>query len=413
MNKLVIIFLTLFSTLTAMSQDFFKVYPDAGEKLPAELIYPRGRKLLYSGFSPRLNKIPELRDAGFTCMGPAYGKQKNFIEACRKAGVQRFQPICPEGLTKDKLGNKESVDWEKISEEIKTQVQSYRDDEGVAVWYLQPEELRYWRKNEYQYLQTAYKVIRENDPLKRPVWMYLPGHYSKGAMMKYSDYIDYLGKGMYTNYSGHRESRIWCRWSTEQELAALQETKSPAVPLAVPEMFRQPPEEILPLIPAWVRHDVYSSLIAGAKGVVIFSLAQRKQFSAWEAYYNSYLKVAGELRTLGEIFLFGTRCGEIKIIQRGGPEKIPLEIRSGKTKTQYEMPSVSYADISYHGRRFLFAVNSANEAVTVQFSGMPSNGVALVDALTGQAAEALKNGAFDTQITAFEVKLYEIIREKK
>ncbi len=414
MNKLIIIFVVLLSAFAAVAQDFFKVYPDAGEKLPAELIYPRGRKLLYSGFAPRLNRIPELRDAGFTCMGPAYGNQESFIEACRKAGVQRFQRIIPEGLTKEKLDDKEAVDWEKISAEIKAQVLAHRDDPGVAIWYLMPEELRYWRKNEYRYLQTAYKIIKENDPLKRPVWEYLPGHYSKATLVKYPNYMDYLGKGMYTNYSNQQKSRVWCRWSTELEVAAVQEAKSSALPLAVPEMFRQPPEEALPLVPAWVRHDVYCSLIAGAKGVVIFSLSQRANFSAWEAYYTNYLKVAGELRKLGEIFLFGTRCNDIRITYRSGSEKTSCTIRSGKEKVPQEMPSVSWADISYHGRRYLFAVNSANEAVTVQFSGMPENGVTLLDALTGQVmAETLKNGVFETKIATLEVKLYEITREKK
>lgn len=412
MSKLFITFLALFSVFIVVGQDFFKIYPDTGEKLPKELIYPRGRQMLFSGFSPRPDLISELKASGFTCAGPTYGKQDNFIAACQKAGMPRFHRICPEGITLKVLAAKEAPDWDRIKSELKAQVIAARDDDSIAAWYIQPEELRYWHQHEYEYLKTAYKIVKENDPLKRPAWMYMPGHYTGAAMSKYTNYMDYLGKGMYTNYSGYQENRVWCRWTVGQLLMALENAESPTVPIVAPEMFRQPPEETLELIPAWVRHDVYCSLIAGARGIVVFSLAQRSKFTARDRYLPAYKEVAGELRQLGEVFLFGTYREDIKIKYLAGMEKASCIARMGKKKEPVEFPSVSFADISYHGKRYLLAVNSANEGVSVRFSGVPEKGVEVVHAVTGEHIVSPENGAFEVEFAGLEVKLFEI-KEKK
>ena len=86
---------------------------------------------------------------------------------------------------------------------------------------------------------------------------------------------------MYTNYSGHRADRAWNIWSIQQELEAkkiLQ--RDDLVILALPEMFQQPKEEELPLVPSWVRYDVYSALVTGAQGIVVFSAIKRSKFTA-------------------------------------------------------------------------------------------------------------------------------------
>ena len=42
-------------------------------------------------------------------------------------------------------------------------------------------------------------------------------------------------------------------------------------PWAVLEMFEQPEDDDLTRVGAWVRHDVYASLVGGARSVLVFS----------------------------------------------------------------------------------------------------------------------------------------------
>ena len=49
------------------------------------------------------------------------------------------------------------------------------------------------------------------------------------------------------------------------------------------------------MIPKWVRHDVYLSLISGAKGIVVFSGWRRPKFPAFDRYFEAYAECAREI----------------------------------------------------------------------------------------------------------------------
>ena len=104
-----------------------------------------------------------------------------------------------------------------------------------------------------------------------------------------------IGKGAYANYVGRWQSRVWVRWSIEQEVTAIEKAKTSAIPIAVLEMFQQPPEERHHLVPHWARHDVYLSLVSGAKGIVVFSLRKRRNLTVYEDYYKAYARTAREI----------------------------------------------------------------------------------------------------------------------
>ncbi len=401
-----ILCLTFFMALRG--DDFFKVHPDAGKSLSPDKIYPQGRRMLISGYSPKNEWLPELKKAGFSCAGPVYAGQEQFAEACRKAGMPRFHAVQADGITLKVLSESGELDWSKIEQDLRTQVRANAGDSSVAAWNLLPEELRYWRKNELEYLRRAYRIIKENDPAKRPVYLYLPGHRNRSDLVPYLPYVDYLGKGMYVNYAGYRDNRVWCRWSMEQQTGAIADAKSGAVPLALPEMFQEPPTELFAQIPAWARHDVYCSLVNGGRGVVIFSLWPRKNFDSWKQYYPAYNQIAGELKKLGEVFLFGTPCRDIKMKIVSGPETASCSIREGKENKEFSYPAVSFADLSHQGRRYLFAVNSSNDSVTAEFSGLPQETLVLKHALDGKRVMDISGGAFRMEFAGLEVKLLEI-----
>ncbi|OGV48831.1 MAG: hypothetical protein A2017_14220 [Lentisphaerae bacterium GWF2_44_16] len=359
--------------ISSEKDEFFKPSRDTSVSYAEDKVYPQGRIFPYSGFSP-CNSAGEKK---FTMLGPVYGKQDKLLEMAEKTHKKAIYFI--KGVYKgEKVSQKtlelKDIDFNEIVESIRQQVMAVADNKNIAWWYLGPEELRCWRKNEMKYLQVAANAIREADPLKRPVWMYDPGHRSAKPLGETVKFLDISGKGMYTNYSGFKDSRIFCLWTIEQEVEAIKNTNPQAMPIAVPEMFQEPGPEEIQMVSAWVRHDVYSSLIAGAKGIVVFSFAHRKNFKSHEIYFQEYSRIADELcgeLNLGQVFLFGEKRNDISLKITEGPEKVSFLCKGAGMKDAINFPSVNIFNAAYKNERYLFLVSSANLPVSVEIKGMP------------------------------------------
>jgi len=379
--------------LTATAGDeFFQPVPDRGANLPADRVYPEGRMLTYAGFSPF--SVDDTKANKFTVTGPAYGKDiPGVLAAAAKAKMPVLYPL--DVIYKGKVLTKEDlaandIDWQAIAADLTRQVKAAAADKSIAWWYLTPEELRWWIPNEIKYLELAYKTIKAADPAKRPVWMYSPGHRNDTALSKEAPFQDIIGKGTYTNYSGQKNSRIWVRWSMEQEKNAIKLSRNPsAVPILVPEMFEEPKPEETAQIPAWVRHDVYLGMVSGAKGVVIFSLWPRNKFPSHPIYYKAYCQVARELNGdlgLGQVFLFGEPKNDVALKITEGPQTVSCKFKV-KTVETFTYPTVALANLAYGSDRYLIAVNSANQPVSAVLSGLPKQGVTGVELFTRKALE--------------------------
>jgi len=289
---------------------------------------------------------------------------------------------------------------DEVRTSIQEQVRPVVDSPEIAWWYIQPEELRFWRGNEMAYLDAATQAIRDADPQHRPIWMYAPGHRDAQTLTHTVKRLDVCGKGMYTNYSGRQNARVWVRWTIEQELEAIAEANPAAIPIAVPEMFSQPDEDQLHWIPAWIRHDMYLSLISGAKGAVVFSMRERDGFDAHEAYYQAYAQVARELSGeggLGQVFLFGERRGDLDVRVTEGPSSLALAFGDQPENLNVEeYPTVSHLDVAHGARRYLFAANSSYDHVRVLVSGLPEGPIAARDVFDPAAEPLLvENGVLD------------------
>lgn len=333
-------------------------------------LYPHGDILPIGGFSGQ----PE-QDAqnGFTIAGPIYGREiQSFLERASQAELPFMYPIRVDLDFHGKQGDPPTeLDVESIRKEIRDQVLAVIDSPWVITWYLMPEELRSWRPLELQYLQIAYQTIKETDTRNRPVWMYEPGHRNAAALAKLLPWMDISGKGMYTNYSSRMDERIWTRWTMEQQNTAIELANPNAQSIAVPEMFQQPPPDKVADIPAWVRHDAYSSMINGAEAIVIFSLAKRRNFEAHQDYYNAWAAVARELTNpdlpLGTVFLRGRvlQPPALKIVS--GPETV--ELTANRTlKEPVTYPSLQIKRMEWNGHEYLFLINSTNGNVQVDLN---------------------------------------------
>eukprot|EP00764_Aduncisulcus_paluster_P011427 gnl/Carplike_NY0171/4382_a5945_275.p1 GENE.gnl/Carplike_NY0171/4382_a5945_275~~gnl/Carplike_NY0171/4382_a5945_275.p1 ORF type:complete len:424 (-),score=17.74 gnl/Carplike_NY0171/4382_a5945_275:21-1292(-) len=380
-----------FSTDT---KKFFSSGADPAKSLPADRIYPAGRLFPFSFYSvgggsvekrgnllPKSQKEKDQREivaAGVTMIGPQYELNDQIIEDARRLKVKAFYTVQPvvDGklITRKYLWDlqkeKKKLDIKKLEQAVKEIVVKAAPAKEIAWWNISPEELRFWKKSEMLYLKTVSETIRKYDPMKRPVFMYEPNARTAKSLSKTVKYLDIIGKGMYTNHNSMKDSRVWCRWTIEQETQAIKKAgRKGAIPIALPEMFQQPTDKELKLINSWARHDVYSALIAGAKGVIIFSASKRPKFAARQKYLDAYLKICRELNgklELGQVLLFGKRKDDLtaEIIQ--GPETIRLK----KRRVDKVYKSVDMANISYNNSRYLFLVNSSNKNVELIVGGL-------------------------------------------
>lgn len=400
--------------------DFFRAAPDAGASFPANRIYPQGRIFPFSGFSGK----PEREKAnGFTMHGPVYSTNKlGVLEVNEKAGLPFPYTI---GLDMKFHSDKPlSLTETKIKAAIAKQVAEVASHTNICWWYLTPEEIRCWRKNEIAYLKAASEAIHAADPMKRPVWMYDPNHRDAKALVETGAHLDLVGKGCYVNYAGYQDRRVWVRWGMEQEIEAIRHLHGHRTPLLVPELCKDPEPALFGQIPAWVRHDVYCGLIHGAKGIVIWSLFKRPEvrqsYDLWyEAYANAARQLTGE-RKLGEVFLFGDLRHDLTVKQLSGPTTVTLADKTKTTEAKslsdrekagmnLKYPALSWREFARGTSRYLFVCNSSPESVRVAASGFPMAS-AVEEADTGAAVETANKLALEFELPAWGVRALKFSR---
>ncbi len=327
----------------------------------------RAEPFLIGGFSPSPRADKE---AGFTIAGPGYSNAEAVFREAVEVGLPAIYPVGAKVFT-TKGGGKgpQELDFDAIRATVRAQVEAVAGEEAIYAWYLKPEELRYWEKLELEYLRVVSETIREADPKRRPVWMYEPNHRGRSALEKTLPYQQIAGKGLYTNSSGRKDERAWLLWSLDQQRQAIANASPGAMPVAVLEMFREPEEAERPLIPTWVRHDCYASLLGGARAIFIYSFARRKAFPSREVYYDAYARVARELNgapALGPVFLHGERLSAPELEIVAGPKSTWLSARKSRIFPEpVEWPAITSAHYRHEGVEYLFIVNSAPQAVKV------------------------------------------------
>jgi hypothetical protein len=410
---------------------FFATKSGAEKKLPANEIYPRGRLFPFSFYSigggtvkrrndllPEKERIADQKQiisCGVTMIGPQYELNEQIIADAKKFKVKAVYTVEGEvdgqKITHkffDELNKKKGkLDMAKARKSIAAIVKKVGGDPTVAWWNFTPEETRYWYKQEFAYLKMACETIRKFDPLKRPIFMYDPGHVNGKRMAKTGKYLDVIGKGMYTNYSRMKDQRVYCRWSIEQELDAIKRIgKAGKVPIAVPEMFKQPKPGEIKKIESWVRHDVYCAMVAGAKGVLVFSASKRPKFAARMAYLKVYMQVCRELQgELGQVFLFGKRKKDLTLSVIDGPETINFKYH--KFKAVY--PSVSMANIAWKNSRYVVLVNSSDKQVEAMLDGLVyGSGVTVQNLFDKKDNFTAPEGQVELEFKPLEVKAFRI-----
>ena len=206
---------------------------------PESLVYPEGKRfplVLYSIHTPE--EMAEAGEAGWI-VGHRYAFKAEYLELARAAGwlaVAHLRgkmkvEVLPEKAETDaeaKTGQAANTEEAggtanpvKPQERPMTEQEAAAEIAGLAshenlAWWDLPEELRWWRPDEYDLVKNLSAWTRKYDPRQRPNFMYLPGHYGAAGVAKYVEYLDIIGAGTYTEYS--HQPRAWVRWRQEQTM---------------------------------------------------------------------------------------------------------------------------------------------------------------------------------------------------
>ena len=416
-SLIVLAFAFLLTAGSLSAADFFKneIFSD----LPADKLYPQGQIFPFSGYSsPGGEKMKQM---GFTATGPTYGKgQPKLAKSTAKAGLKNiwqlhatYNGVLIDG--KNALGKiakatgKKGIDWAKMAKCYEDAVKKIIAEHGdtVAWWALGVEEVRWWNKNEMKILEVAYKAIKAADPEKRPMFVYMPGHYGAGGMRNYVPYMDMLAQGYYPNFGNRVGYRYWC-----ENVQATVKGFTPDRPMiAVTEMFREPQtDEDYNLIGAFVRHDVWMALIHKFKGIVVFSFGNRRNFDSYGEYLYQYSVVAKELTRsggLGNVVLFGEDMNDLKLEITKGPKTVTIKKKQGKPAkmVDFTYPTLKWRDMRHNSGRYLFAASSSKEPVEATLKGLPQQPVKVINAADGKVLGETSNGTFKLKFGPLGVNL--------
>ncbi len=316
-------------------------------------------RLPFGIYSASADDFAALARSGFTMVGPWYvpNPDRALLDAAERAGLGVIFPIGdPRGRTNAAFEATEA----QTRASIGALVRDVADHPAIVAWYLLPEEIRTWNAAEHDYLRTATETIRAHDSRRRPILSYQPNHYDAAALAPVLAHLDVATKGMYANYAGHSDKRAWVRWSVDEL-----EVASDAPAWVVPEMFEDPAGADAAAITAWVRHDVHAGLVAGARGVLVYSGFRRRGFSRFDDYLAAYQDVARELNgtlALGDVLLRGTVCPAAPIEVIAGAQDVGFSA-SG---TDVVLPALAHLEIMHGGVRWMWLVNSSPQPLTVR-----------------------------------------------
>lgn len=423
------------------AETFFKTAPDSGKDLPPDRIYPHGRQFgisLYSvgGGSHPLDEagkqlpaeilqdrqiaaaVQRVKRDGFTMIGPQYELNHRIVKDAEAGGMKCVFTVGIDdkghAWTNFVAERNVDADLDEVRRRAMEQVASVASSDAIAWWDITPEEIRWWRPKEMAYMKTMYEAVKAADPLKRPVYMYEPGNRAAVSLAKTLVNQDICGKGVYANYASQMDTRhAWIRWSIEQELEAIKLAKRPhAIAIGIPEMFAQPPQDKVQWVGKWAHNDAYTALVAGAKGILVFSMRIRDGFTAHNDYYEGFASVARDLNgdmNLADVFLFGERRDDLAVTPVDPKTHILMPDNFGvNLGGPVIYPAISWADIAYENSRYLIAVNGLHEPVEAKVTGLPTAGtsVLLQDLIHSPDQQTVKVGDLKTRFAPLEVKVW-------
>lgn len=272
--------------------------------------------------------LKSLKLKGISIAGPYYGAGFDPLKnECYRMASQLSLPIIHYVTVTDKKSGKPAsfVNTQTsnapespsaVETDVENQLKQLRDlglVEKISMWGVMPEELRSWRRNEMEYLQTLIAAIRASEKKwgynRLPIMMYEPGNRTTKLLSVTGEYLDVQVIGTYTKSNEESDSLKIIKNNTNAVVAASQVNgTAPMVALALSKNFQ--PYISKEQIRENIRRRAYVALAEGAKGILIWSWATRSGLSveSRDIQAAAYSSVAEDLNgqlQLGKVFLHG------------------------------------------------------------------------------------------------------------
>jgi hypothetical protein len=293
-------------------------------------------------------------------------------------------------------------------------IQALAPNTNVAYWDL-PEELRYWMPDEWAIVQNYIAWTRAYDPQSRPNYMYIPTHYTKDQVTNYVPYLDVIPASAYADYAGWPHA--WVRWRMEETLRGIDLAGAPIgsdyingakTPVGIVQLFVGS-NGVVPA-PEQTYHDFWQLIASGARGIFVFSYFHRNDSGGalipnWNRLQQAAAQMTGP-EQLGSVVLFGTRVSGVTSSVLAGPAQTASFIPTGYS-TPVQFPSIHLLAQRWNGRAYIFAVNSTDQAVTTQISGVPTTSTSAT-VLFQDRNVSIDGGGFTDVLPAWGVNVYKI-----
>jgi len=258
-----------------------------------------------------------------------------------------------------------SQKWPQPTDTTIKEIQDQAVESNISWWDL-PEEMRYWKTGEMQIVQDYPSLTRAHDPLQRPNYMYIPGHYQATGIENYVQYLDILPASCYTRYQ--KQPHAYTRWSIKRTKEAIASQgyilgkdylNNEKTVMAILEIFET--DSLLTEEGTW--HDFWMSVACDVKGIVVFSHYYRDKSAtlveAWDTL-NDAVSLFKSSR-LDRVLIEGSSHAlNMNIIS--GPLKTPEFVVVNSTDTiQFEAIKLFAKD--WNDTTYLIAVNSSDSEV--------------------------------------------------
>lgn len=257
-------------------------------------------------------------------------------------------------------------------------VEQWAAEPGLAWWDL-PEEMSSKRADEWETFQTWATAARTRDPLRRPVYEYIPGFFPMDRVAQFVPWVDIVAGTSYAHYAGVPRAAV--RYQVGRATAAIRRAgyvvgddyaADEKTPIAVLELFwDQNPEHPAPT-PDDVYHDAWQAIVSGARGILVYSYRHRHDLPELTKTRDAYFRFSRQLTgaaDLDRVVLDGTEVSGVRAHVLEGPRRTPTFRPADHTRRR-SYPSIDVRAWDWQGDRYVVAVSSSPRRVQARLSGL-------------------------------------------
>jgi hypothetical protein len=285
---------------------------------------------------------------------------------------------------------------------------------NIAYWDL-PEELRWWKPDEFQVAQDYAAWTRAYDPWQGPNYMYIPSHYTQNDVQHYVPYLDIISASAYADDAG--QPHAWVRWRIEETIRGINQAgavigsdylSGEKTPVGVVQLFIGA-NGLAPTADQ-THHDFWQLIASGAKGIFVFSYFHRNDHGGalvdnWDRLAEAAAQLSGP-EQLDAMILYGQPVTEVATTVLSGPQQTVAFTPAGYS-TPVQFPSIHVFCQQWNGSNYLIAVNSTDQSVTANFANLPPAGFGSASVLFESRTVPIKEGSFTDLFPAWGVHIYQ------